>query len=138
MANALSLWGDPLFRRSTASRLDNLFDDIFRYDHHPQSQRDKKVKVSETETSYIISILAPGREKAEFNVSLENSCIRVFLESKEIGDNAFMQSAFDYSWRAPKNIAAENVSAEYEAGILKVTITKPVNEQSVAQTIQVK
>ena len=60
------------------------------------------------------------------------------MESKEVGDNAFMQSAFDYSWRAPKNIAAENVSAEYEAGILKVTITKPVNEQSVAQTIQVK
>tara|TARA_R110002020_G_scaffold466272_1_gene688716 strand:- start:399 stop:815 length:417 start_codon:yes stop_codon:yes gene_type:complete len=138
MAKALSLWGDPLFRRSTASRFDNLFDDIFRYDYHPQSSRDKKVKVTETDTSYDISILAPGRDKADFNVSLENSCIRVFLESTESNEHEFVQDAFDYSWRAPKNITIEDVSAEYEAGILKVVITKPTDEQSVAQTIQVK
>ena len=113
MANALSFWGDPLFKRSTASRFDNLFDDIFRYDFHPPTRRDKKVKVTETDTSYEISILAPGRDKADFNVSLENSCIRVFLESKETDEHAFTQSAFDYSWRAPKNITAEDVSAEY-------------------------
>ena len=138
MAKALSLWGDPLFTRSTSSRLDNLFDDIFRYDFPPQARRDKKVKVTETDTSYDISILAPGRDKADFNVSLENNCIRVFLESKEVTEHEFVQSAFDYSWRAPKNITIENVSAEYEAGILKVVITKPADEQSVAQTIQVK
>ena len=138
MANAPSFWGDPLFKRSSASLIDNLFDDVFKYDFHTRPRRDKKVNVVETDNSYDISVLAPGRDKEDFNVSLENNCIRVFLEDKETNGHAFVQNAFDYTWRAPKNISAGDISAEYEAGILKVIVNKPASEQTVAETIKVK
>ena len=99
--------------------------------------RSKNVSVKETDSSYDISILAPGRYKEEFNISLEGNKLSVSLDDKEESENSFAQSTFKYSWKTPVGVVTENISASYDAGILNIIVTKPESEKITSEKIMV-
>lgn len=76
--------------------------------------------VEETEESYIIKHVAPGRKKEDFKVEVEEKAILTI-------------SYKDYfqSWTLPAlTISDEDIEASYEAGILIVKIKKPNKKAS--------
>jgi len=101
------------------------------------SRKGPATNVSETEAGYEISVVAPGLKKTDFNVTLEDSLLSVSYENKPEDAHVLSQSAFKHSWEAPQGVAQEDVTAKYDAGILKVVVSKPDSQQVEAATIKV-
>jgi HSP20 family protein len=128
-------------KKSPFGSIFNEWDDFFGNQHNTTSfttnKRDENVNVDETETSYKISVLAPGRQKKDFNISLEGERLSVSLNKQEEKGNSFAQSSLNYAWKTPSGTTSEDVFATYEAGILKILVNKPESEQVITETIKV-
>ena len=142
MANAISIF-DPFFssRRTTNPSFDRLMDDFFTYSLAPKTtssfSRNSKTRINETETTYEVSIVAPGHTKESFDITLEKNTLTVSCEKSETDVDNLAQGPFKYSWRVPEGTEASGISAKYDAGILNVSVQKPVQEQTISQTIAV-
>ncbi len=90
------------------------------------------VNIKETPEDYKIEVAAPGLEKADFQLSLENDRLTISAQKEdkkeESGENftrkEFSFSSFSRSFDLPDTVQAENASANYENGILLVTLPK--------------
>ena len=140
MAYAINIW-DP-FQTRTSRRgnsfdrmVNEIFNDIGTFPTRPRVSRG--VDVTETDTSYEISVAAPGRERSDFNVTLKAEVLRVTLSDSKGNKNTLANSSFDYTWKTPAGVSSADVSATYDAGILNVSVAKPAKEQDVAETIDV-
>lgn len=100
------------------------------------------VNILETPGSYQLDVAAPGLEKADFIVKLEENLLSISAEKKE--DKAdpankllrreFSQRAFKRSFTIDEKIDTQNISAKYENGVLKLElpkkeVTKPVSKE---------
>lgn len=82
------------------------------------------------EESYVIEMAVPGYSREDLNVKIEGDALYVSskMESKsKTNDMKKAYTEFDYSkfervWTVPESCDKENVSAEYEAGILRISI----------------
>ena len=142
MANAISIF-DPFFSsRGTNASIDRLVDEFLTYSLAPKttsgfSRRSSKTRVKETDTTYEVSVVAPGHTKESFNIALEKNVLTVSCDKSESDADTLAQGAFKHSWRVPEGTDATAVSAKYDAGILNISIEKPAEEQIISQTIAV-
>jgi HSP20 family protein len=139
MAYAINIW-DPFQSRvsrrgNSFDRVSDIFNDIGNFSALPRTSRN--VDVTETDTSYEISVAAPGRERSDFNITLKSGVLRVALSDEKEAKQTLARSSFDYTWKTPMGVGGEDVSASYDAGILKVSVEKPAKEQIVTETIDV-
>ena len=140
MAYAINIW-DPFHGRTSRKgnsfdrMVNEIFNDIGTFPTRPRVSRG--VDVTETDTSYEISVTAPGRERSDFNVTLKAEVLRVTLSASKETKNTLAKSSFDYTWKTPPGASSADVSATYDAGILKVSVVKPAKEQDVTETIDV-
>jgi|TARA_R110002074_G_scaffold88716_3_gene195371 HSP20 family protein len=140
MAYAINIW-DPFQNRvnrrgnSIDKVVNDIFNDFNNFSTRPRSSRN--VDVSETEKSYEISVAAPGRDRSDFAVTLKAGVLRITLSEDNETKSTLAQSPFDYTWKTPKGVGAEELSAVYDAGILKVSVAKPAKEQVATETIDV-
>jgi HSP20 family protein len=103
--------------------------------------------VTEMEKEFIIELTAPGLEKKDSKVELENNLLSISSEKEikrenkkgEITSREFSYESFSRSFRLPDNIVADKLQAQYENGILKIeipkkeaTVLKPKKEITVA------
>jgi HSP20 family protein len=101
------------------------------------------VDVEEADESYRFVVELPGLNKADVNVSLENNLLAISGERKPVEDNdknvwrrrERLAGAFSRSFRLPRSVIADKISAEMADGILTVTVPKA--EEAKARTIQV-
>ena len=113
--------------------LDELFTRAFPVKYNTSSF----VDVRELEDHFEISIVAPGLEKKDFNISLKDEHITISYEkSTEDNPRQFSKMAFSKSWSVPQGTKAKDISAQYEAGILTVSINK--NTKSTPKTHSIK
>ena|SRR5690349_8098033 len=90
------------------------------------------VNIYETANAYLLELSAPGRNKEDFNVSIENGLLTIGFERKEENKNEevkavrkeFSHQSFKRSFTLDEKIDAENISAKYENGLLKFTLPK--------------
>jgi len=93
------------------------------------------INVKETAENYEVEVAAPGLDKKDFNVTLDNNLLTISCtkstntEEKGEGDNytrrEFSYQSFQRSFELPKNVVDEdNINARYENGILNLTIPK--------------
>ena len=123
------------FAKSLDGMMKDLFNDFpvaagktFREDilHFPP------VNITDSAAAYLLEIAAPGLEKADFKVSLDGNVLTISTEKKEDkvaeGDKVvrkeFSYKAFKRSFTIDEKIDAENISAKYENGILKLELPK--------------
>jgi HSP20 family protein len=101
------------------------------------------VNVIENTDHFKIELAAPGLEKKDFKISMDNGMITISAEKteekKEDKEN-YMRKEFSYnkftrSFRLPENCMTEKIDARYENGVLRlmlpkkeVVATKPVKE----------
>ena len=90
------------------------------------------LNIKEKENEYEIELAAPGFEKKDFEVSIDDGCLNISAkksESKEEKDVNYTRKEFSYnsierSLELPNTIIDEKVKATYKNGILKFTLAK--------------
>ncbi|HON53076.1 MAG TPA: Hsp20/alpha crystallin family protein [Bacteroidales bacterium] len=91
------------------------------------------VNIHEDENGYKIEVAAPGYEKSDFSVTIENEMLTIAVEKKEekqeekgqVTRKEFAYSSFTRRFNIPQELVdAEKVEAHYDKGILTLTIPK--------------
>ena len=88
--------------------------------------------ISETKEKFNIEIAAPGFNKKDFKINLENNILSI---SSEVVNNnedkvekysrkEFYYNTFKRTFSLSKNIDTEKISAEYKNGILRIILPK--------------
>ena len=102
------------------------------------------VNVKEEEKNFLIEVAAPGMKKEDFKIELDNGVLMISAkneESKEEKDNGYVRREFSYqdfqrSFWLPESVNANDITAQYEQGVLKLTVPKlslpaPSNAKSI-------
>ena len=119
---------------------ENLLERAFRRDLLPA------VNIKENESNFEIEVAAPGFQKQDFKVDIQNDVLNISAETKdestEEKDNytrrEFSYSSFNRSFSLPKNVKEENVQARYENGILKLKLEKAEKELPQKKSIAIE
>ena len=90
------------------------------------------VNIRETEIDYVLDVVAPGFQKEDFKINLDNNTLTISAEKKEEKENQnekfvrkeFKQQSFKRSFTIDENIDAENISAKYVNGVLTLNLAK--------------
>lgn len=134
-------WGGRFF----TSNFDNLnslmrFDDIFNDDFLEDDSLMPAVNVKEHEKDFEIEFAAPGFNKKDFEVTIEDDILHVSgvkeveeeEKEKEYSRKEFSYKSFKRSMMLPPSVDLDqDVKASYKNGILKVRLLK--NEETITQ-----
>jgi HSP20 family protein len=104
------------------------------------------VNVGETDEAYVIDVAAPGIDKKDFKVNLENNVLTISSENNSNNKDEkdgyvrkeFSYSSFSRSFTLPKDSEAENIEASHHNGVLKIRIPKAEEKQPKPLDIQIK
>ena len=109
------------------------------------------VDVYEDEHNLVLKLEVPGVEEKDLNVSVENNTLSIQGErkfEKEEKEENFHRierryGSFQRTFKLPNTVDAEKVDANYEKGILKITLAKraeakprQINVASTEKTLQ--
>ena len=101
------------------------------------------VNIKDTDDAFIIELAAPGLDKNNFNVKIEDNYLKISYEhstnSEEKKDDNYTRREFRYtsfsrSFQLPEIVDAENIKGNYQEGILSVTL--PKNKQAVENKVK--
>jgi HSP20 family protein len=104
------------------------------------------VNIAETTDAYHLELNAPGRNKEDFAITIDNGLLTIAFEKKEEAKTEnyktvrkeFSVQSFKRSFTIDENIDATGIQAKYENGLLKLLLPKKatVKEASKSITIQ--
>jgi len=105
--------------------------DFFNWEDNPSVP---DVNVKENKDQYTIEVAAPGIDKKDFDVNVQNNML-VISSEKETKDEKgseeenyvrreFSYTSFQRSFSIPETVDAENIKAKYENGVLYVELPK--------------
>jgi HSP20 family protein len=124
------------------SRLPNLFDDLFTkslWDWSNLNYSDTNttipaVNIIEKDDGFEVEMAAPGMEKKDFSIELDNNVLTISSEKKsekeETAQDKIQRREFSYqSFRrsftlSKETVDADKINAKYENGILRLIIPK--------------
>ena len=141
-------------RKPFEGTFNNLFDDLFTEipallkTEFNKSDRSGfvPVNVKETEKSYQLDVVAPGFEKADFKINLDQNLLTVSAEKKEeVKDENQKQIRREYNYNSFKRsftidekIDATNIEASYNNGVLTLNLPKKEVVKASATEISIK
>jgi HSP20 family protein len=104
------------------------------------------VNVKETEKSYQLEVVAPGFERTDFKVNLDQNILTISAEKKnDEKENAEKQIRKEYNYRSFKRsftldekIDATNIDATYINGVLTLNLPKKAAVKAPATEISIK
>ncbi len=123
------------------------FEKIFNDDFGtPNVLHQTPANITENPTFFKIDLIAPGREKADFEISINKNLLTVAFTKKEepINEDAktirkeFSIQSFKRSFSLNENVDATKIEAAYNSGLLSITIPKKEIEKYVPTTIEIK
>jgi len=135
--------------------LNSLFDDIFqqfptRYGQDEWSQAAHQgrfpVNIRESEKAWTLELVAPGFEKSDFQIKLENNLLTISAEKKEenkqeqekLVRKEFAFRSFSRSFTVDEKIDAASITAKYENGVLVVSLPRKEEPKANPQQITVQ
>ena len=130
----------PMMRRN-AAWLPSVFSDFFDTEYMPKANcTAPAINVKENDKAYIVELAAPGMQKEDFNVHLNDEGNLVVKmekkqENKEEDKNArylrreFSYSRFEQTLLLPDDVDKEQIKAKVEHGVLTVELPKVVEEK---------
>ncbi len=91
-----------------------------------------RVNITENKESFKLDLLAPGFRKEDLKMNVEENTLTISAEKKNEalteGDRytrrEFGFSSFKRSFRLPETVTSENITAEFNNGVLTVSIPK--------------
>lgn len=134
------------------SALGRLFDDAFTTTRREMSV--PSVNISEDDKAYYVSLAAPGMQKEDFSIHVDDGTLSIRVEKEEKkeeteqceeskGEKCILREynyqSFHRSFGLPEDVESEKVEASYEAGELKVTLPKrEIDPNAGKRTVAVK
>ncbi len=115
-------WIDSLFNTTLADVMGTDF-----------TMSSPSVNVVEHDNQYSMQLAAPGLEKSDFNIRIENDYLVISAEKKtekeEKTDSKFTRREFNYSsfkrsFQLDETVNREGITAAYENGVLNITLPK--------------
>jgi HSP20 family protein len=121
--------------------LNSLFEDIFQqfpsryaqddWSHAAQLGR-YPVNIRESEKAWTLDLVAPGFEKSDFQIKLENGLLTISAEKKDenkqeqekLVRKEFSFRSFSRSFTVDEKIDAASITAKYENGVLVVSLPR--------------
>ncbi len=91
------------------------------------------VNIKETEESFEVELAAPGFQKSDFKIEVENNVLTISSEKQEENElkegetftkREFSYQAFTRSFTLPETVESDKITAKYDNGILKIEIPK--------------
>ncbi len=91
------------------------------------------VNIKENTDEYIVEVAAPGFEKKDFNIEVENDTLIISSEKKinneekedeRVTKREFSYQSFTRSFALPVLVEREKIKAKYDNGILNILIPK--------------
>lgn len=104
------------------------------------------VNIVEGKDNFRIEVAAPGLEKKDFKINLENNVLTISSEKEvknEQTDDKYMRREFSYSsfqrsFALPNTVDAEKINANYKDGVLNLLIPKKEEaKEKPARTIKI-
>lgn len=121
------------------SIFDNLFErsisDIVGTDYTHQSPA---VNISECDESFRLDVAVPGLTKQDFNVTLEKDQLTIAVDTTKDAEETtptytrkeYSYTKFSRKFALPKSVDRDSVRAQYELGLLTVTVDKTPEAKS--------
>ena len=122
--------------RKTTPWFPSLFDEFFTRDFGidlaPRTHQTPAVNITEKEDAFHLELVAPGKEKKDFDVELEEDTLIISTNSDSgivEDDTQFTRREFDYasfnrSFRIPETIDTKRIKANYKNGLLSIILPK--------------
>ncbi len=117
--------------------LDNFFENRWTKNMLPENfwngnNMEPALNIKETEDSFEVELAAPGFDKKDFNVTIEDGCLNINAEkesTEEEKDNNYTRREFNYnsfqrSLELPESVKDEEIKAKYADGILSFKLVK--------------
>jgi len=122
--------------RKTTPWFPSLFDEFFTRDFGidlaPRTYQTPAVNIIEKEDAFHLELVAPGKEKNDFDVELEEDTLTISTNSDSgivEDDKQFTRREFDYAsfnrnFRIPETIDTKSIKASYKNGLLSIVLPK--------------
>lgn len=116
-----------------------LWDDFFNHDFYPQTIRQMKTDIKETETEYLLDIEMPGYNKDNVQITVNDGYLTVTgtkEENRESGEKNYVTRE-RYSGKVSRSwyigdVNLEDVKASFADGILKISIPKEDRKKEIS------
>jgi len=90
------------------------------------------VNITESDKVFNLELAAPGLEKKDFNLTIDNQQLTISCEKEEQSESKkeqytrkeFSYQSFSRSFILPDSVDAEKIKASYKEGVLKVELPK--------------
>jgi HSP20 family protein len=121
-SGSLNKWIDTLFNTTLADAIGTDF-----------TTSSPSVNVIEHDKHFNMQLAAPGLEKKDFNIRVENDYLVISAENKSESEETvkpnftrreFNYASFKRSFQLDDNINREGITATYENGVLHITLPK--------------
>ena len=132
--------------RNVSPFFNRFFDDDFFYTVAKRSgvANRANVNIAETDTSYDIEVAYAGLQKEDFTVSVEKDILTIAAEQKVNNTDdkdgksegkkyirrEFAYQSFKRSFYVPENVDASSITAQYNNGVLTVSLPKVTKEET--------
>ncbi|OJV18187.1 MAG: heat-shock protein [Bacteroidetes bacterium 41-46] len=118
----------------------NIFDDFLNNDWSDWGLKNysrtnttiPSVNIKENNDNFIIEVAAPGLEKSDFSIEVNQGTLKISSEKRgenEVKEESYSRREFSYqsfcrSFSLPLTVESDKIEAKYDRGILLVTIPK--------------
>lgn len=141
-----------LKNRQSLPVFNNLMDDLFPEfssilnNGAKQRSFSAPVNIRETQDAYQLELMAPGFEKENFQVHLDEGLLTISAEHKTEEKqenekwirNEFSLKSFKRSFTVDENIDAEKIAAKYINGVLTLNLPKKMEVKEPAKQITIE
>ena len=146
---AITRWNPTSELMSAWNDFDRLFNRLTRNVDDDESMTNvgtwrPAIDIDEREKEYVVSAEIPGIDKDDINISIKDNVLTLKgekkVEKEDKGDNRYyrerMYGSFQRMIRLDNEIDADNVEANYDNGVLHITL--PKTKETMHKQIPVK
>ena len=124
-------WKKNMLLPTMSNLVDSFFEDeLFNRSSDPSFF--PAVNVKENDTAFKVELAAPGYEKGDFEISIDNGRLVINSEKSSDKEDAnenftrkeYHYNAFQRSFTMPENVNEDAIKADYHQGVLKIELPK--------------
>jgi HSP20 family protein len=113
-----------------------------------KNQNNVPVNILETDKYYELNLVAPGLKKEDFHLDVRDDMLTVSFEhteenNKENKDHSWLRKeyrmqSFSRDFNLDNTVDADNITAEYHDGILRLALPKKEGTRKISRNIEIK
>ncbi len=124
----------------------NLIDRFFQDELKNHNTYQPPVNVREEADAYYLELIAPGLNKHDFQVQIDQQVLSVSYEKKQSTEEnkenflrrEFSVRSFKRTFTLSDKIETENIQATYQNGILSITLPKTAQKENKIKTLSIE